>query len=532
MIKKQTYLIWGALLYTLSAYATSDDPACPTTRAPCGVEEVISCAREHYNSISPTPLANNKDFYNSQLFNLANQDGFCKEKTLSPTHSYPPGVVAGTLTQTYYDQFCTYQTGTFFSYENFITAVNATNQVTQAPAFAGSGGFACSTAGSSITENTRLSTQELANYFASEAQETTSAMMGYTTDGHYYRYENSALVVYPGTDPATICPNINCHTAYYPPTTPQEGNYVGVSGSVQTDPALTTTYTPYLWYLLDPETSTYYPQYQLAYSPMTMAYGFPAIPLLATPPAIPSAVNSQLFKVSETPGPALIDAANIANPGILYPGMYVGMGSLQLTGSSMYFYYGWYENNLVPNAPVLLSNFDQFVGDPNGIINDPTFTGFLRDGVQAYEGAQWYWNFRSIGINTSTFPGLMLPTLHQLAMDTARPACHCVGAVTLMINGGCNDFNKRAQYATYFAGEEALNLVATQTQCNQTVTLPGGTSPVDINGANCTLICPVGYTLENYKCVKTGATPTVPTLDTATQNLLTYCQTPISGAYP
>ena len=404
--------------------------------------------------------------------------------------------------------------GTYFSYAIFLQAATILNSVTGRPAFGGPGGFACSTSGSSIEQNTALSTQELAYYFASEAQETTSAALGYTTDGLYYRYENGALVG---------CQELNCHTQYYPPP----NNYVGVS-TYSPAPSQTLTYTPYLWLLANPYTATYYPQYQIANSPMTMEYGFPAIPLLTTPPTAPNASNSQLYYVSKSMSPHLSDAHRINETGILYPGMYVGMGSLQLTGSSMFFYYVWFENNLITGAPVLLANFLDFIGNPTP--KSPTTAGFLRNGDVAFEGSFWYSIYRSIGINTSTYPGLMIPTLHQLAMDINRPACGCVGAVTLMINGGCNDFDKRYKYSQYFSSKNALGTV--KPNCKQTVILPGETSSVDIDGSKCTLVCPASYSLVGYMCKKTGSPDVTPSLDLPTQNLLTYCQTPISGAYP
>ena len=547
-MKKQTFLAWSSLLYSVMSFAT--DPACPTTRGPCGVEEVISCARATYNTTAKTPIQTNLAFYNSQLFDVGNQDGFCEYKsTAGGGTKYPPGVQAGSLQQIYYDQFCSHQTGTYFSYANFIAAANAvfttgTNQGKLAfggaaypPSFPTngsdtSGGFACSQTGN-IAQDTLVSTQEVVNFFASEAQETTSALINYTTDGLYFRYENGALLD-KSSSTGAVCTDQYCKTGYYPGSDP--GNWVGVAtyGGAGA-PQNTTTYTPYLWLLTNPNGSApslYYPQYQMATSPMSLAYGFPSIPLLATSPDNPSISNSQLYKISsqvQPPGGPLTTAYNINDSGILYPGMYVGMGSLQLTGSSMYFYYGWYENNIATGAPILLGNFDTFVGDPTGY--EPNL-GFLRDGVVAFEGAFWYWMYRVIGINTTTYPGQLIPSLHQLALDPARPACHCVGAVTLMINGGCNHFDRRVAYANYFASKDALNLNSSQINCKQTVTLPGAQTSVAINGANCVLVCPAGYTLSDIVCKKAGYPDVNPTLDAATQNLLTYCQTPISEAYP
>ena len=118
-MNKKIVLALGFLPFPLFAFpADPADPACPLpTRAPCGVEEVISCALLNYNKTAKTPLANNKAFYDTQLFDAGNQDGFCEYKTESGT--YPPGVIAGNLTGTYYDQFCSSQTGSYFSYGNF-----------------------------------------------------------------------------------------------------------------------------------------------------------------------------------------------------------------------------------------------------------------------------------------------------------------------------------------------------------------------------------------------------------------------------
>ena len=99
-----------------------------------------------------------------------------------------------------------------------------------------------------------------------------------------------------------------------------------------------------------------------------------------------------------------------------------------------------------------------------------------------------------------------------------------------MINGGCNDFDKRYKYSQYFSSNDALS--ASTPTCTQKVTLPNTSTSVDIDGSKCTLICPVGYTIQGYMCKRAGSPDVTPSLDVATQNLLTYCQTPISGAYP
>jgi hypothetical protein len=481
------------ILFTLSlvscaSFADIVDPVCPLpTAAPCGVAEVISCARAAYNATGPvTPITSNTDFYNKQLFDLANQDGFCN----FPGAGYPPGVLANSLQSIYFDQFCGSEKGTYFSYANFLAAAEVQNN-TLVPAFGGAGGFACSQSASSVAANTLQSNLEVANFFASEAQETTSAMKGYTTDGLYFRYENGALLDSQGN----VCSGLSCQTAYFPPSTPV-ANYVGVNVSSVGDVSATQTFTPYLWLLSyqEPTKSSYYLQYNLANSPMLIPASLPAVNL----------VPQQLAAVG-APG-SVTNVLNINDPSVLNAGMYVGMGSLQLTGSSMYFFYGWYYNNLV--IATALANFSNFIGNPASSI-PTTDTGFLRQGQMAFEGAFWYWMYRSIGRNfTGVGTAGMFPSLHQLAMDPTRPACHCVGAVTLGINGGCNHFSYRAQYANYFMGQKALGVVLPKDYCVQTVTLPSGRVST-INGAKCTLI-------GEQK------------LDQATQDLLDYCQNPLS----
>ncbi len=488
-MKKRALLLGYWLLYPLVSVGA--DPSCPLPATPpCGVEEVISCARVNYIKLVPgSTIATNEQFYNQQLFDSNNQDGFCKA-TLPH-----PGVIDTNLTGTYYKQFCVYQQGTYFSYANFISAATTLNN----SSFGGPGGFACSQNGSlSVAQNTALSVQEAVNFFASEAQETTSAMKGHTTDGLYFRYENASLKDQAGAE----CTSLDCKTGYYPPNNP--ANWVGVD-SVDLTAINTKTLTPFLWLLTSqsPSSSSYYIQYGLdpVTGLMSVLTPTPSVSLTGT---VPYSAGTQLYIATHTlsPVPTLVNVLNINDARVLDAGMYVGMGSLQLTGSTMYFYYSWYQK-YVENNP-LMANFATFIGDPRLITNSITDHGFLRDGTKAFQGAFWYWMKRSIGRDFPT-TGLMFPTLHRLAMDPSKPACHCVGAVTLMVNGGCNHFEFRAMYATYFAGARVLNLQNPES-CLQTIKVPGS-KDVTINGAMCTLTGP-------------------DTLDAATQNLKDYCLTP------
>ena len=226
---------------------------------------------------------------------------------------------------------------------------------------------------------------------------------------------------------------------------------------------------------------------------MNVLTPLPQIPLVqsGTTSTCGSPPQSQICVASSN---TVQQVATINDPSVLDPGMWVGMGSMQLTGSSMYYFYGWYDNNIATGAPVLTDNYATFVNN------------FLKQGQRSFEGGFWYWMYRTIGKYYDV--NKMYPTIHQLMIDSTRTACHCIGAVTVMVNGGCGDFETRKEYYNYFTSSDVLNLNPAFTQCVQQVVING--QKVTINGAQC------------------GLDPiTKTTLDVPTQNLKTYCQSPI-----
>ena len=115
---------------------------------------------------------------------------------------------------------------------------------------------------------------------------------------------------------------------------------------------------------------------------------------------------------------------------MIEPGYWVGMGATQLTCDPMVGFFGWYYNNLAPGAPVASADYKQFVET------------YLNDGKLGFIGAIWYWMCRVSGQGK--------PTVHSVLNDPDKPACRDIGGATIGVNGGCNDWEKRAVYYQYF----------------------------------------------------------------------------------
>ncbi len=271
---------------------------------PCGAEELISCAAQ---SIGMTA----EDFYNKKLFDTNNLDGFCKNP--------PAGSVTTGQQQYYFSNYCGTNTGGYFSYANFIaTAANF-------PV------FACQP---NTSKESRY--KELANFFTTVAQETTSSLYGYTNDGLYFRYENGALL---GT-------TLDDKTVYYP----RDDFLIGTNNGDNT-----LTYTGNYWSGASGGALIY----NLTVSPVNITYG---------PVVIPGGYTQNQLNQ------------------IIQPGFWIGMGAKQLTGDSMMGFFGWYFSNLAEGHPIASSNFPNFVNS------------YLTDGLLGFNGAFWYWMYRVNGI--------------------------------------------------------------------------------------------------------------------------------------
>ena len=355
---------------------------------PQGPDAVISCAA----SLQPTPISA-ETFWNTVLFSPEVIDGYCKKN--------PTGLT--TAQAAVYALSCSQQTGTYFSYAQFIAA-----DAQMKTALGSNYNFM---RGSSYA----LNTAELSNFLATAAQETTGNGLipdKYTKDGLYFRTEYSYLgantcYVYPAnpnwTSSATKTNGTGCdtkaladyYTNYYPFSTYSVAIKNDGSGSV---------YTPFV---MDNDG-----QYNLN---AQITVTFPGLPTLYGGTYAPPSGTVWQYMNQTTD-----------------KGYWVGNGNLQLTGVAMTQFFGWYHQNLATGAPVNFANFNNFV------------TTYLQDGKLAWLGGLWYWNVRIQGYNQ--------PTLHAV-LTGPKAACHDIGLTTYLINGGCNNDAERVLYYKYFKTE-------------------------------------------------------------------------------
>ncbi|MEO5360921.1 MAG: hypothetical protein H7843_10820 [Nitrospirota bacterium] len=294
------YLLLVVVVLTMiTGYAYAD------CSLPCGVEELITCAAQTNNMSA-------EDFYNKKLFMAANLDGFCKNP--------PAGSQDTQLQKDFFKSYCA-NAGSYYSYQNFINASKLFPD------------FGCA---ANTTKELRY--KELANFFATVAQETTSALAKHTNDGLYWRYENGFL----------LGDNMTYHTPYYP-----EDNWV-VATKNNTSPLL--TYTGTLWYTSSGGAIVY----NLKTSPMQISWGQVTLP----------------SGYSQT---------TLNNDNITEPAYWIGMGATQLTKDAMMEFFGWYYQNLANGHPVEAANYKAFV------------KSYLNDGVLGFTGAFWYWMYRING---------------------------------------------------------------------------------------------------------------------------------------
>lgn len=352
---------------------------------PQGPDAVISCAA------SIAGISSAEEYWNTILFTPVVIDGYCKKN--------PPGLT--TAQAALYALSCSQQTGTYFSYAQFIaadaqmkTALGSNYQFMRGDSYA-------------------LNTAELSNFLATAAQETTGNGLidpKYTKDGLYFRSEYSYLAadtcyVYPGNPnwipPATRTNGTGCATTplaeYYTNYYPLSTYAVAVK-----DGDATSTYTPFV---MDQDS-----RFNLN---AQITVNFPGVPTL-----YPGGTY-------EPPSGTVWQYMNQ----VIDKGYWIGNGNLQLTGVAMTMFFGWYYQNLAPSAPVTFANFNDFIAS------------YLTDGKLAWLGGLWYWNVRIQGYNQ--------PTLHAV-LTGPKAACHDIGLTTYLINGGCNNDAERILYYKYF----------------------------------------------------------------------------------
>ncbi len=404
---------------------------------PCGAEEILNCAA----SAQDVPLASGKDLYNQVLFQKGGYqgessllDGLCK----LPTAQLPAGTLTSPLQKIYYcppsttdsqspcygitgQNYCSDAdtAAPYFSYEAFIAA---TNLMSQKATLDSGGQFAC--VGSSKDRYLELTTL-LATY----AQETSGGSNNPDKScklpcrgGFFYRYENQSIAA--GQD---LC----YKTGYY--TAPGK-NLFYVAGQ---SPCNITTCHPDV----PPSQTTYTPQIWQADS---VAAGSCPAPtggsLQFNTDQSPMSTQSFYNKTVTQLVPQGNYPIQLIDPSVLYPGLWVGIGPTQLTAESLYYFYGWYKNNIVNPAEPYASYY--------------SFTNsYFKDGTFGFIGALWYWMYRINGTNFATTPPTPNYTIHQM-MTTTNPnqqVCHGIGPATILINGGCNDYIVRLSYFNYFA---------------------------------------------------------------------------------
>lgn len=302
-MNKLTYVFIMAVALFISSGITNAHADCDN---PCGALELIQCAAEAAGTEA-------EDYYNEVLFDSEYVlDRFCKESYRADTGQR----------KYYYDNFCSKQAGEYYSYKNFKKALDSGHFKE----------FCCA-------ENTTKKEdryKELANFLATAASETTSAVYDHKNDGFYWRYENGTLTG----------ETMNDHTGNYYPAEDWE------VAAFSSDKDLINTQI-YWGSVNKNEANVLTP----ATSPMGFAWG---------PIKVPE--NYTKIKMNQ----------------MIEPGYWCGMGATQLTLDTMVGFFGWYHNNIV-DPPVEKANYKDFVNN------------YLVDGEVGFMGALWYWMYRVSG---------------------------------------------------------------------------------------------------------------------------------------
>lgn len=379
-----------------------------STQNPKGPANIITCIA---SITGQTP----DDYWNTVLFNkAATLDGYCKTKA---TYSEAEGAL--------WDVACKSQQGTYFSYANFIAAdTSFANTLGTNYSFMRNASF-------------DVNVKELGDFLATVSQETTgnNASTGtpYTDDGLYFRFEAGAL-----SPSACIA---------YSPVNP---NFVNTQAGWGSGCATATLATFYSGYYPSSEfvvarssatgdTDLYYTGYVIDSDKMYRTdLALPAI-TAAPKPGILGGTAATPFLPTDTTK-SLTDYQWVFMNTALDPGYWVGSGPMQLTGDSVFKFFGWYHQQGKLSAtstsstvtPVAKANFKTFV------------TSVLTDGVLGWQGALWYWNYR---INADTYP-----TAHSMVSSSTKAACHDIAIATLAVNGGCNNTTQRTSYYKHFMG--------------------------------------------------------------------------------
>ena len=367
---------------------------------PWGPEEVIECY-----AASLTPAMTGTEFWNNRLFSTKVLDGFCQKPLSDTTPS--PNVVENAL----YTLSCVAETGSYFSYANFLAAdQELRNRLGDAYQFMRQG-------------PKELKQQELANLLATVALETSGVgaiggMTQYQQDGLYFRYEVR--------EPLQVCysplPNPNFRNDS------QRDVLTAEQCKDKTINEFITKYYPWSTYVVATQGGLVNTAFV---SDQDCQYN------LTQPAASYKCFNTSL----KNNIPTILPGGQLDPPvgytwefmnQIIPSAYWIGMGNLQLTKDSMTKFFGWYHQNI---ASPKVANADM-----------RTFVErYLKEGKLAWEGGLWYWNFRNSNMDIPSM------TLHTL-LTGAKAACHDIGITTVLINGAdqCNEAPQRIQYYDYF----------------------------------------------------------------------------------
>jgi len=332
-----------------------------------------------------------EEFWNTVLFdNKKYLDGFCRFGTSSDTDTE--------VQKYYFDTFCNEQSINYFSYQKFIDADKEMKEAM--------GEKYKFLRDDSANKEARI--RDFSNFLATGAQETTSAGAGYTNDGFYFRWEYGGLgkccsEAELGNNIAWACiePSNVCDLATYTYTTYTPG--IGYKVAVRQDDK-SQVWTHKSWNTVTDNAGN---EMDLAASP-----------------------NKQVWNNNITPP----DDYTIVNLNeVIEPYYWVGMGAIQLTADSVMNFFGWYYNNLV--EPL------QESADLNAFVER-----LATDGKLSFLGAFWYWNYRVNGTGRPTIEKV----LNYYEGEGKESPCHDIAISTILVNGGCNDFDKREIYYNYF----------------------------------------------------------------------------------
>lgn len=425
------------------------------TDKPIGPRAVITCAAKEYLEKHPDAKGTVHDaatFWNNILFSADVMDKSCSKTAPDPDTQKAQAEM--------FKEVCNTQKGTYFSYDNFIAADEAIStkfntKDTTGYAFMRS------------DDDYNLNLQELANFLATAAQETTGNAPGlnqYKTDGLYWRYETDFLL---SVDPTNTPPEDTGSCKTYP----ANPGYISPGGTAVTGCYLLglkdfkTNYYPLSTFVVAIKTGTKLVNTALVMA-MDMQYNTAANTMTwKGPPGDPK--NPTNFPIPQGYYPAPEGYTWQFLNQVIDPGYWVGMGAIQITGDSMPKFFGWHYQNIASGAPVPEADFPAFVKQ------------FLTDGQLGWEGSLWYWNFRINGAGR--------PTLHKVLTNTDKPACHDIAITTAMTNGGCNHFEYRAKYYDYFKNTAFVGL--SEKPVTAVYTDPDGNTH-DVSSYTCDYVAP------------------------------------------